>query len=71
MRRALGFFIGATLGGMVGAVLALLFTPLSGDELRTQINERTASLTAEVRQAAATKRIELQERLEDLRAPRA
>lgn len=70
MRRALSFFIGATLGGMVGAILALLFTPLSGADLRTQLNDRTAGLAAEVRQAANTKRIELTERLENLRTPR-
>lgn len=71
MRRALGFLIGVTLGGMVGAVLALLFTPLSGTELRTQLNDRTAGLAADVRQAANTKRIELTARLDNLRAPRA
>ncbi|MGD0612010.1 MAG: YtxH domain-containing protein [Anaerolineales bacterium] len=71
MRRALGFLIGVTLGGMTGAILALLFTPLSGADLRTQLNDRTAGLAAEVRQAANTKRIELTERLETLRTPRA
>jgi len=56
---------------MTGAILALLFTPLSGADLRTQLNDRTAGLAAEVRQAANTKRIELTERLETLRTPRA
>ncbi len=70
MRRAMSFFIGVTLGGLVGATLALLFAPFSGTELRAQIRDRAENLTAEVRQAASTKRIELQERLENLRAPR-
>jgi gas vesicle protein len=71
MRRAFSFFIGVTLGGLVGTTLALLFAPSSGLELRAQIRDRTENLTAEVRQAASTKRIELQERLENLRAPKA
>jgi gas vesicle protein len=70
MRRALSFFIGVTVGGLVGATLAMLFAPVSGSELRAQIRDRTENLTAEVRQAANTKRIELQGRLETLRAPK-
>jgi len=71
MRRIFGFVIGATLGGLVGATLALLFAPASGEELRAQIDERTQSFATEIRQAANSKRIELQERLEILRAPKA
>jgi gas vesicle protein len=71
MRRVFGFFIGATLGGLVGATLALLFAPASGEELRAQITDRSQSFATEIRQAANTKRIELQERLEILRAPKA
>jgi len=71
MRRIFGFFIGATLGGLVGATLALLFAPASGKEIRTQITDRSQVFATEIRQAANTKRIELQERLEILRAPKA
>ena len=71
MRRVLSFFIGATIGGLVGATLALLFAPSSGEEIRTQITDRTQVFANEIRQAASTKRIELQERLEILRAPKA
>jgi gas vesicle protein len=70
MRRIFSFFIGATLGGMVGAALALLFAPASGEEVRAQINNRAQSFATDIRQAASTKRIELQERLEVLRAPK-
>ncbi|MGA2490035.1 MAG: YtxH domain-containing protein [Anaerolineales bacterium] len=70
MRRVLGFFIGATIGGMVGATLALLFAPASGQEVRAQINDRAQAFAADIRQAADTRRIELQERLEVLRAPK-
>lgn len=70
MRKALSFVIGAVLGGLVGATLALLYTPESGAELRAQIRERADAFGTEVRQAVTTKRIELQDRLEALRAPK-
>jgi gas vesicle protein len=68
MRRVVGFFIGVTIGGLVGATLALIFTPASGKEIRAQISDRAQTFAADIRQAANTKRIELQERLETLRA---
>jgi gas vesicle protein len=71
MRRALSFLIGVTLGGLVGATISLLLAPSSGRELRAQIGDRAENLAAEVRQAANTKRIELQGRLDTLRAPKA
>jgi gas vesicle protein len=71
MRRVFGFSIGAVLGALVGTVLALLFTPASGKDLRKQINDRAQAFSSDIRQAANTKRIELQERLEVLRSPKA
>jgi len=70
MRRAFGFFIGTLIGGIIGAAVALLFAPSGGKELRIQVNDRARGLADNIRQAANTKRIELQERLETLRAPR-
>ncbi|MDI6770633.1 MAG: YtxH domain-containing protein [Anaerolineales bacterium] len=70
MRRTLSFFIGVILGGLAGAVIALLFAPESGSELRIRLRERADNLGGEIRLAAATKRIELQERLDTLRAPK-
>jgi gas vesicle protein len=70
MRRVFGFMIGAVMGGIIGAASALLFAPSSGAEMRALINERTQSFTADVKQAANTKRIELTDRLDTLRAPK-
>jgi gas vesicle protein len=70
MRRVFSFFIGATIGGLVGATLTLIFAPAPGVEVRAQILARAQTFTADIRQAANTKRIELQERLETLRAPK-
>ena len=71
MRKIFGFLTGATIGALVGALFGLLFAPASGEEIRTQINDRAQSMAADIRQAAGSKRIELQERLETLRAPKA
>jgi gas vesicle protein len=70
MRRAFSFTIGALMGGIIGACAALLFAPSSGKELRIQIDDRARNFTADIRQASSAKRIELQERLETLRAPK-
>jgi gas vesicle protein len=70
MRRVLSFFIGASIGGMISGVLVLLFAPSSGKEVREQVNERMQTFATDIRQAASTRRIELQERLEVLRTPK-
>jgi len=69
MRRAFSFLIGIITGSLIGAVMAILFAPESGVELRGQIRMRAEGLVSEIRQAAATKRIELQERLDSMRNP--
>lgn len=71
MRRAFSFFIGTLIGGIIGAAIALLFAPSAGRDLRVQISDRAQGLAADIRQAATSKRIELQERLETLRTPKA
>ncbi len=70
MKKFASFTIGALVGGLVGATLAMLFAPESGANLRIQISDRYNSFSGEVRQAFNTKRIELQDRLETLRAPK-
>jgi gas vesicle protein len=70
MRRVLSFFIGASIGGMISGVLVLLFAPASGKEVREQVNDRMQTFAMDIRQAANTRRIELQERLEVLRTPK-
>ncbi len=70
MRRFLSFLVGATIGGLAGAATALLLAPASGQEVRAQINGRFQMFTSDIRQAANTKRIELQERLDTLRSPK-
>jgi gas vesicle protein len=66
-----GFLIGVTVGALVGATIALLLAPESGDELRSMLRERGQNFMSEVQQAADTRRIELKDRLDTLRAPKA
>lgn len=70
MRKIFGFLIGLLVGGLVGATLALLLAPESGEELRSHIRERGQNFLGEIQQAADSRRIELRDRLDALRAPR-
>ena len=70
MRGVLSFLSGAALGLVVGASLAILLAPSSGDELRKQMQARAERIQLEVRQAADDRRQELEQQLETLRAPR-
>jgi len=70
MRRLSNFMMGFVIGGLIGATVALLMSPSSGEELRLQIVDRAKQIQSEVQQAAAARRAELEQRLADLRAPR-
>jgi gas vesicle protein len=69
MNRMLSFLVGATLGGLVGATMALLLAPASGEALRSQIRDRAITLQEEVKRAAMEKRAEMEQQLAALRAP--
>ncbi len=69
MRRVMSFFTGAVLGGLVGATLALLLAPYSGDDLRDEVQARFDRIKQEMENAASTRRAELEAHLESLRAP--
>jgi gas vesicle protein len=71
MRRVLGFLIGVTVGGLVGSTIALLMAPDSGEQLRAELRARGENFYNEVRSAADERRIELRQRLEYMREPRA
>jgi gas vesicle protein len=65
----MAFMMGVMMGSLVGATIALLLAPTSGDEIRLQMQERAERLGAEIRKAAADRRSELEEQLATLRAP--
>jgi len=66
-----GFLIGILVGALVGSTVALLLAPETGDELRKEIRARGESLVEDVRQAAVSRRLELTQHLEALKAPHA
>lgn len=70
MNRGINFLLGAVIGGFIGATIAILMAPASGEELRTNIRARTDQVRSEVAQAAAERRAELENQLASLRAPR-
>lgn len=70
MNRFVGFIVGALLGGLVGATLALLLAPSSGEEFRFQIRDRAITLQDDVKKAASDRRAELEEQLAAMRAPK-
>jgi|YelNatPaOPRAMG01_1025707.scaffolds.fasta_scaffold00081_1 gas vesicle protein len=67
MRRAFSFLAGLLTGALVGSVLALLLTPSSGETLRANMRNTLEGLQQEIRQAAQTRRAELQRQLDALR----
>jgi gas vesicle protein len=67
MQKALNFVLGMVLGGMVGSALALLLTPVSGDELRMEMKEYSRQVRSEVEQAANARRAELERELANMR----
>jgi gas vesicle protein len=69
MRQVLNFFIGAISGALVGATLAILLTPVSGENLRFQIQERSIQLKDEIKSVAEERRAELERELAALREP--
>jgi gas vesicle protein len=69
MRKIFSFMIGTVVGGLFGAMIALLLAPESGEDLRSGLRDRGQSFFGEIRQAADSRRIELKDRLENLRSP--
>ena len=53
MKKFFSFFVGTVMGALVGATVALLLAPASGETLRSQIQERFAALQDELAQAAS------------------
>lgn len=70
MRSMFGFLIGTFVGALVGGVIALLLAPESGESLRNQLRQRGQGFVNDIRHSADSRRIELRNRLENLRAPR-
>lgn len=70
MRRIFGFLMGVVVGGLFGSTIALLLAPESGEELRGELRVRGENFFSDVRQAADERKIELRQKLDEMRAPR-
>lgn len=69
MQRTLSFLAGAVTGALVGATLMVLFTPASGETIRSDLRNRVGALQGQMKDAAAARRKELEAQLASLRAP--
>ena len=64
MSKTSNFLAGAFLGAAVGSILALLFTPKSGEELRKELQEKADQIAVEVKKAVEQKQQELEEEIQ-------
>ncbi|OGO65485.1 MAG: hypothetical protein A2030_00900 [Chloroflexi bacterium RBG_19FT_COMBO_50_10] len=69
MGKISNFFMGVIMGALVGATVAILLAPSSGEEIRGQIQERSIRLRDDIKAVAEERRAELERELESLRAP--
>ncbi len=69
MHRIFSFLVGIIVGGMVGATVGIILAPASGEEMRTQLQDRTSRIRDEIKAVAVARRAELERELEALRAP--
>jgi gas vesicle protein len=69
MRKLVGFVAGAMCGAVVGAVAALLLAPSSGIELRQNVRTKMSDVLSEGRQAAASRRADLEAQFAALKKP--
>ena len=64
MNKIFSFLAGAFCGALVGGVATLFLTPASGEDLRTQADERWQSAKNEARRARDERRQELETQFE-------
>jgi gas vesicle protein len=67
MQKALNLVLGFVLGGLFGGAIGLLLTPMSGDELRSEVREYSRQIKQDVDSAATAKRVQLEHELANLR----
>ena len=67
--KSANFILGSLIGAVIGATTAILLAPVSGDDLRAGIKDRTLQIRSEIIQAGTEKRAELEDHLANLRKP--
>jgi len=69
MERTLKILAGLLVGALVGVGAVLLFSPVSGEELRQSIRERIDYVLEKGRQAGESRREEMSSHFESLKQP--
>jgi len=69
MSRIFSFLTGILVGGLVGATVGILLAPSSGEDMRSQIQERGVRFREDIKAVADARRAELERELAALRAP--
>jgi len=64
-----GFLIGIFVGWLVGSTIALLLAPESGEKLRGELRARSSNFIGEIKAAADTRRLQLEDELAVMRTP--
>ena len=67
MKNAGYFILGTLIGSLTAGIAVLLLTPLSGDNLRKEISDRTHIIIEDVKQASVQRQEELKAELESFR----
>lgn len=67
MSKFFSFLGGLLIGALVGSVIALLYAPMSGDQLRGEAQTRAEDVIADIRTAVAEERKRLETELEALK----
>lgn len=67
MKRLLTFILGVASGALVGASIAILVAPSSGEDLRSGLRDRFGRLRDELQSAADERRTELERQLTNMR----
>lgn len=71
MNKLLSFTAGLMCGALVGAAAALLLTPASGQELRSEATNRWEMALGEARQAMEETRAQLERQFEEMKKGKA
>ena len=69
MKKLFNFILGIIVGGMAGALIAILFAPESGENLRGKLRDGSSGFIGEIRSAVAQRRKALEDRLAELSNP--
>ena len=64
MQKLMTWFFGTVIGGIIGVITVLFFSPVDGEEFRENLREHYQSALEAGRKAGAEKRAELEAELE-------